>query len=55
MKVIGECINQSVTDTSIENNLKQINSIPREIWVKEEIALYIKPVANKLNINIAIA
>ncbi|WP_077618356.1 plasmid pRiA4b ORF-3 family protein [Bacillus sinesaloumensis] len=34
--------------------IKQLNRIPREIWVKEEMAPYIKPIARKLQIKLLI-
>ncbi|MDF2790687.1 MAG: plasmid pRiA4b family protein [Neobacillus sp.] len=32
--------------------IKQLNRIPREVWVKEEMAPYIKPIAKKLQIKL---
>ncbi|WML26246.1 plasmid pRiA4b ORF-3 family protein [Neobacillus sp. OS1-33] len=32
--------------------IKQLNRIPKEVWVKEEMAQYIKPIAKKLQIKL---
>jgi hypothetical protein len=32
--------------------IKQLNRIPREVWVKEEMVPYIKPIAKKLQIKL---
>lgn len=44
----------SILQQSVVDLVKQLNGIPRELWVTEETANLIKPVAKKLNIDMLV-
>lgn len=44
----------SILQQSVVELVKQLNGIPRELWITEETENFIKPVAKKLNINLLV-
>ncbi|KEF38478.1 Plasmid pRiA4b ORF-3-like protein [Schinkia azotoformans MEV2011] len=44
----------AVAQEALVGLIKQLNSIPREIWIKEEMFLYLKKIAKKLNIQLMV-
>lgn len=42
------------TQEALAGLIKQLNSIPREIWIKEEMYPYLKEIAKKLNIQLMV-